>query len=107
VSQVVQTLKDHDISQVPVVAEGKCIGIASESMILSHILPDPRRVFDPVETVVSKKVLIVDRDTPLARVSDAMLSGDVVLVRCGDAPDPERLCGIVTKIDLIDYFAKV
>jgi cystathionine beta-synthase len=107
VSQVVQTLKDHDISQVPVVAEGKCIGIASESMILSHILPDPRRVFDPVEAVVSKKVLIVDRDTPLARVSDAMLSGDVVLVRCGDAPDPERLCGIVTKIDLIDYFAKV
>ena len=104
---VVTTMKEHDISQVPVIEAGKCIGIASESNILSHILPDPRRVYDPVELVVSKRVLIVDRDTPLARVADAMVSGDVVLVRCGKEPEPDRLCGIVTKIDLIDYYAKV
>jgi CBS domain-containing protein len=64
-------------------------------------------VFDPVELVVSRRVLVVDRDTPLARVSDAMISGDAVLVRCGTEPDPESLCGIVTKIDLIGYYAKV
>ena len=83
-----------------------CIGIVSESSILSHILGNPARVSDPVEKVVSRKVLTVDRDTPLARVSDAMLAGDVVLVRAGHDPDPDRLVGIVTKIDLIDYYAR-
>lgn len=107
IARVVEILKRHDISQVPVMSSGECLGIVSESAILSHILPDPRRVNDPVAKVVSKKPIIVDRDTPISRVSEAMLAGDVVLVRCGAQPDPERLCGIVTKIDLIDYFARV
>jgi cystathionine beta-synthase len=99
-------LKKHDVSQLPVVDGARCVGIASESSILSHILADPTRVADPVEKVVSRKVLTVDPDTPLARVSDAMLAGDAVLVRSGRDPEPDRLVGIVTKIDLIDYYAK-
>ncbi|MBM4395256.1 MAG: pyridoxal-phosphate dependent enzyme [Deltaproteobacteria bacterium] len=105
-SRVVELLKKHDVSQLPVVDGTRCVGIASESSILSHILADPTRVADPVEKVVSRKVLTVDPDTPLARVSDAMLAGDAVLVRSGRDPEPDRLVGIVTKIDLIDYYAK-
>jgi cystathionine beta-synthase len=103
---VVETLKKHDISQVPVISGGKCVGIVAESHILSHILGDPRRLYDPVGTIVSRRVLTVDRDTPLARVTDAMLSGDAVLVRSCQEPDPDRLVGIVTKIDLIDFYSK-
>lgn len=106
-STVVEQLKKSDISQAPVVRGTECLGVVSEGAILSHILGDPRRIYDPVEAVRLKKVVIVDRDALLARVNDAMLGGDVVLVRCGDAPDPDRLCGIVTKIDLIDFYAKV
>jgi cystathionine beta-synthase len=105
--EVVKVLKSHDISQVPVVEGGRCLGIVSESSILSHILGNPARILDPVEQVVSGKVLIVDLDTPLARVSDAMLAGDVVLVSSGRDPGPARLVGIITKIDLIDYYAKL
>ena len=106
-STVVELLKKNDISQAPVLRGTECLGVVSEGAILSHIIGDPRRIFDPVETLRLKKVVVVDRDAPLARVNDAMLGGDVVLVRCGDQPNPERLCGIVTKIDLIDFYAKV
>lgn len=103
---VVGLLKDRDISQVPVRRDGRCVGIVSEGAILSHILGDPRRVYDPVESVSLKRVITVDRDATLGRVNDAMLAGDVVLVRAGDGDDPERLVGIVTKIDLIDFYAR-
>jgi cystathionine beta-synthase len=103
---VVALLKEKDISQVPVRRDGRCVGIVSEGAILSHILGDPRRVFDRVDTVALKRVITVDRDASLARVNDAMLAGDVVLVRTGDGDDPERLIGIVTKIDLIDFYAR-
>ncbi|HOI11134.1 MAG TPA: CBS domain-containing protein, partial [Myxococcota bacterium] len=56
--------------------------------------------------VALKRVITVDRDATLARVNDAMLAGDVVLVRAGTGDDPERLVGIVTKIDLIDFYAR-
>lgn len=105
-SAVVDLLKKNDISQAPVTRGAECLGVVSEGGILAHILGDPRRLFDPVEAVRLKRVVTVDRDAPLARVNDAMLGGDVVLVRCGDAPDPDRLCGIVTKIDLIDFYTR-
>lgn len=103
---VVALLKEKDISQVPVRRDGRCVGIVSEGAILSHILADPRRVYDPVDSVALKRVITVDRDATLGRVNDAMLAGDVVLVRAGDGEDPERLVGIVTKIDLIDFYAR-
>lgn len=105
-SRAVEILKKHDISQVPICDGDHCLGIVSESLILRHIMSDPRRMSDPVEKVASTRVLKVARDTPLARVSDAMLSGDAVLVLSGREPDPEKLIGIVTKIDLIDFYTK-
>ncbi|NOZ00435.1 MAG: pyridoxal-phosphate dependent enzyme [Deltaproteobacteria bacterium] len=105
-ARVVELLKEHDISQAPVMDGSECVGIVSESLILSHILGDPRRIYDPVQTVVSKRVLTVDGDTPLTRVTDAMLAGDAVLVRSGRQPDPGALLGIVTKIDLIDFYSR-
>lgn len=105
-ARVVEALKAHDISQVPVLEDGRCIGIASEGHILTHILGDPRRIYDPVKTVTSPKVLTVDGTTTLSRVSDAMVAGDVVLVRSGREPDPEAIVGIVTKIDLIDFYSR-
>jgi cystathionine beta-synthase len=105
-SRAVEVLKKHDISQVPICDGDHCVGIVSESLILRHIMADPRRMSDPVEKVASTRVLKVSRDTPLVRVSDAMLSGDAVLVTSGREPDPEKLIGIVTKIDLIDFYTK-
>jgi len=103
---VVDLLKQKDISQVPVLDGTRCLGVVTEGAILSHILGDPRRLYDPVETVPLKRVVTVDPDTPLNRIHESILGGEVVLVRCAQAPDPERLCGIVSKIDLIDFFAR-
>lgn len=105
-ARVVEMLKEHDISQAPVMDGTDCIGIVSESFILSHILGDPRRIYDEVHKVASSRVLTVDGDTALSRVTDAMLAGEVVLVRSGRQPEPGSLVGIVTKIDLIDYFSR-
>lgn len=105
-ARVVEVLKEHDISQAPVMDGSECVGIVSESFILSHILGDPRRIYDPVIKVASTRVMTVDGDTALSRVTDAMLAGEVVLVRSGRQPEPGSLVGIVTKIDLIDFFSR-
>ncbi|MBP7126986.1 pyridoxal-phosphate dependent enzyme [Myxococcota bacterium] len=103
---VVDLLKRKDISQVPVLSGDRCLGVVTEGAILGHILGDPRRLYDPVETISLKRVVTVDPDTPLSRIHESILGGEVVLVRCGQAPAPDRLCGIVSKIDLIDFFAR-
>jgi cystathionine beta-synthase len=117
VCKVVALLKEHEISQVPVTdPDGACRGIASEGAILSYIMAGPGRLTDPVERVTLQRALTVERSTPLARVNEALLAGSAVLVREGHhrsdgrgscAPLPERLIGIVTKIDLIDYYSRI
>ncbi|MBI5866754.1 MAG: pyridoxal-phosphate dependent enzyme [candidate division Zixibacteria bacterium] len=102
VFKVVEKMKEHDISQLPVVENGALVGLISEADLLRHMMSGTHRIVEPVGSIVKRDVRTVTPQTSLAAVSSAFAAGrDMVVVLDGTA-----IAGVITKIDLIDYFAR-
>lgn len=97
---VIAKMKQFNISQVPVVSDGKYLGIVSEVTLLNHMLTEPEHSQDEtIEDIVSTQAAAtVTPETSLDSLADAFAQGQVAVVM-----DDGSVCGIVTKIDLIDY----
>ena len=101
VPEVIGILKLHGISQVPVVNDGRLLGILTENRLLERALGGgalEARAADLVESAYST----VDRDTELTVVLDLFRKVKVAIVLEEGAP-----AHILTRIDLIDFISKV
>lgn len=101
VSEVIGTMKVHGISQVPVLEEGKLIGILSENRLLEQALqgtPGKTRVRE----LVQANYTTVDDTTEITVLSELFKRFKVIFVVGGPA-----IRGAITKIDLIDYIASM
>jgi cystathionine beta-synthase len=103
INSVVEKMKQHDISQVPVVsAEGRLLGIATEVDILNHlVLADHRHTPDePIADLMQREVATIAPGAPLESLMSIFVTGQVAVML-----DDERVVGILTKIDILDYLA--
>ena len=102
VEVVVKKMKDHDISQMPVVdVEGRCIGMIHEYDLLNFLIEGKHRLSEIVDPLVQPLQGVVGPDTPVARLRDIFNDDNVAVVKEND-----RVVGILTKIDLIDYLGR-
>lgn len=103
-SSVVNLMKQHDISQVPVVdQQGELVGIVTEVELLKHIL-DSGCNNDPDETItaiVNPWFYTAAPGDNIGKVLDAFDRGTVVVVVEGNRP-----VGVLTKIDVIDLLSQ-
>lgn len=103
-TDVIARLKEHDISQMPVLkADGTLAGLVSEVDLLKHLF-EARHTHQPEETIES----IVEGSIPVF-TSNAFLED--VLPRFFESPvvlvtEEERPVGILTKIDVLDFMAR-
>jgi cystathionine beta-synthase len=102
--RVIALMKQHNISQVPVIdQDGKLIGIVTEVELLKRLL-DTGCANDPEETVaalVNSSFCTAGSRDKLGKVLDAFDRGMVVFVVEGERP-----VGILTKIDVIDLISQ-
>jgi len=99
VEAVVKAMKENDISQMPVVdAEGRCIGMIHEYDLLNFLIEGKHRLSEVVEPLVQPLQGVVTPETPIAKLRAIFNDDNVAVVKEGD-----RVTGIVTKIDLIDF----
>jgi cystathionine beta-synthase len=102
VEAVVKKLKEHDISQMPVVDDGgRVIGMIHEYDLLNFLIEGKHRLSEVVEPLVQPLQGMVGPDTPLARLREIFNDDNVAVVREG-----ESVIGILTKIDLIDFLGQ-
>lgn len=100
VSQVVELMKSHDISQLPVLDAGRVIGIINETDVLDHLLGDGGG--DAViDTLVEARFAIVEPTNRVKIIGQFFKQNKVVIV-----VDDDQLVGIITKIDFIDYVSR-
>ncbi|HEX7587212.1 MAG TPA: cystathionine beta-synthase [Anaerolineae bacterium] len=102
-SNVIARMKEHDISQLPVVGEDdRYLGMVTELDLLNHLLSAEQH--DPgesIEKIMSRDAAaVVGPQTPLSALSEVFSQGQVAV-----ALEDNKVAGIVTKIDLIDYLA--
>jgi cystathionine beta-synthase len=102
VEVVVKKMKEHDISQMPVVdAEGRCTGMIHEYDLLNFLIEGKHRLSEVVEPLVQPLQGVVALDTPIARLRAIFNDDNVAVVKEG-----EKVTGILTKIDLIEFLGE-
>ncbi len=103
VSAVVEKMKRHDISQVPVVDEaGQLLGMATEVDLLNHlVLADHRHSPDErIADLMRGEVATLGPDATLESLMSVFVHGHAAVVL-----EADRAVGILTKIDILDYLA--
>jgi cystathionine beta-synthase len=100
VKEIIQLMKKHGISQLPVLEGERLIGIISESDLVQALLSDPENIERPIAGLVDQNYVVVPPETPVARLAAIFGEGKVALIQ-----DGSRICGLVTKIDLIDHIS--
>ncbi len=102
VNDVIRMMKEHDVSQLPVVEDGKLLGLITETDLLDHLVSDPEdRKRDNISHLVSTEQMdVLAPSTSLDALSEVFGRGHVAVVLDGN-----EVAGIVTKIDLIDFLA--
>ncbi len=97
-ADAIDALREHDISQVPVMEAGDVVGSLIEQDILRCLLDDPDARAHLVRDVMGRPFPIVEGSTPVHQIAGS-LRGDcpAVLVRRSDGE-----LSILTRSDLID-----
>lgn len=101
VSDVIATLKDLGISQLPVVDKGKLKGLITEVDLLRHLVSGPRTAGSTIASLLESDYATVTQDTKIE-----LLQGVLADARAAIVTERQNVVGIVTKIDLIEYLAK-
>ncbi|MCI0330025.1 MAG: pyridoxal-phosphate dependent enzyme [candidate division Zixibacteria bacterium] len=103
VHRVIDKMKRYDISQLPVVDEGQLAGIIREVDLLNYMVTGRHRISEPIETIVEKNAETISPEASISLLSEKFMANQdtaVVVV------EGEKIIGLVSKIDLIDYLAK-
>ncbi len=101
VSEVIGMLKVHGVSQVPVVEDGKVLGILTESRLFERALAGNRGT-ETVRDLADANYSAVDESTEIGVLTELFKRSKVAIVIEAGKP-----IDIITRIDLIDYISKV
>lgn len=100
--KVITTMRQHAISQMPVVgADGALVGTIAEVDLLNHVLDNHQHSQDEsIDPLVQNAKAVYPPETSLNEAMPMLTDGFALLV-----VDNSKPTGILTKIDVLDYVA--
>ncbi len=101
IRDVIARMKEHGISQLPVEQAGKLQGIVSELALLRSLLDGARTPDAAIGGIVESDYATVTPQTKIELLQGILGDARVVI-----ALDREKIVGVVTKIDLIDFLSR-
>ncbi|HEX6940790.1 MAG TPA: pyridoxal-phosphate dependent enzyme [Longimicrobiales bacterium] len=99
VRQALSTMNVHNISQLPVLQDGDCVGSVGEATLMARVIEDPSLMDRPVEALMDAPFPVVDEHVD-ALVLARLLTREnpAVLIRRGG-----DVVGIVTRYDMVRF----
>ncbi len=94
-------MKLYDISQIPVLENGKIIGILDESDILLEVYGNEDKFRGKVRAAMTTKLDIVGAKAPLSDLLPIFARDHVAIVQEGD-----QFLGLITRIDLLNHLRR-
>lgn len=94
-------MKLYDVSQLPVIEDGKIIGILDDTDVLLAVSRDPAAFQREARAFMTDRLTTVQPDTPLEALSDLFRQGLVAIVCEGD-----RFIGLITRIDVTNHLRR-
>ncbi|MCB9598470.1 MAG: pyridoxal-phosphate dependent enzyme [Sandaracinaceae bacterium] len=101
VRDVVNRMKAHGISQLPVMRDDALLGAVAEVDLLRYLVSGESSLDGHVEPLVESHYATASLDTRIEELQAALAEAGMAIV-----VEDGRVAGIVTKIDLIDYLAR-
>jgi cystathionine beta-synthase len=96
-----QRMKLYDVSQLPVMRDGKIVGIVDEEDILLEVVDNPGHFSEPVSEAMESHLVTVPPDASISQLLEIFKRGLVAIV-----VDGERFLGLITRIDLLNWLRR-
>jgi len=96
-----QRMKLYDVSQLPVLENGKVVGIVDEQDILMEVIDNPAHFREPVTEAMESHIVTVAPDASVAQLMDIFRRGMVAIVIDGD-----EFLGLITRIDVLNWLRR-
>ncbi len=94
-------MKLYDVSQLPVMRDGRIVGIVDEEDVLLEVFEHPERFGEPVSAVMASHLVTVPPDAPLPQLMEIFKRGMVAIV-----VDRGEFLGLITRIDLLNWLRR-
>jgi cystathionine beta-synthase len=102
IQRVINLLKEHSISQVPVLdGDGAMVGMVAEVDLLNHLIRSEGKLDDKIDDLIESDYATVTTATRVVLLKNIFNDAKLVVVKTGD-----HVTRIITKIDLIEYLAE-
>lgn len=99
VRDALQLIEEHNVSQLPVMVDGDCVGSVSESALISRLLENPELIDASVREVMEPALPVVDSGADFDVVTRNLLGGcSAVVIRRAGKPT-----GIITRFDVVHH----
>jgi cystathionine beta-synthase len=98
-SDAVLRMKERGVSQMPVIDEGRLVGIVTESDLLGKMVEGHASLSSAVAEVMFRKVHTIHENSDAGQLLEVFGQGEVGLV----VNDEGALRGLITKMDLFDH----
>ncbi len=102
VADAVMLMKEHGVSQLPVLDQARLVGILTESDVLSKLVEGHANLSSAVAEVMFRNVTTIHVDADATSLTDLFVEGLVGLV----IDDEKHLKGLLTKMDLVDHLTR-
>jgi cystathionine beta-synthase len=96
-----QRMKLYDVSQLPVMKDGRIVGIVDEEDILLEVVDNPGHFAEPVTEAMESHLVTVPPDASIGQLVEIFKRGLVAIV-----VDGERFLGLITRIDLLNWLRR-
>ncbi|MFQ6044732.1 MAG: pyridoxal-phosphate dependent enzyme [Gemmatimonadales bacterium] len=103
VRQALNLMETYDVSQLPIVEHGDCVGSVSEGPLMARAIAAPQALEQPVRELMEAPFPVVDEEFPMDRFTE-ILSRETPAVLVRQAGE---LKGIVTRYDLLHHIAGI
>jgi cystathionine beta-synthase len=94
-------MKLYDVSQVPVMQDGRIVGIVDEEDILLEVIAKPEHFNEPVTRAMASHLVTVQSDSSVAQLMEIFKRGMVAIVMHGT-----EFQGLITRIDLLNWLRR-
>src|SRR5687767_8841207 len=96
-----QRMKLYDVSQLPVLQDGKIVGIVDEEDILLEVYDNPAHFREPVTEAMESHLVTVPPSAPIEQLMEIFHRGLVAIVVDGD-----EFLGLITRIDFLNWLRR-
>src|ERR671915_559805 len=96
-----QRMKLYDVSQLPVLKDGRIVGIVDEEDILLEVYDNPAHFREPVTEAMESNLVTLSPSAPVEKLKEVFDRGMVAIVVDGD-----EFLGLITRIDLLNWLRR-